>query len=161
VVAVVVAPEDLAVLLGVEPSRLDCAGMRLTLAEVCLIDGSGFLGRSVKGLPNYVEVSPVNGVYELGPGPYLVRYGEYVRIPNGYVGLAIRRSTLLRMGATLYTAVWDPGYEGRGAGLLVVHNPRGIRVERGAQIAQLVLIKMSRETKYVYRGTYLGEGRPR
>ena len=156
---VVVAPEELIKLLGISEDMLDCAGMKLTLAEVYSLSSEGCLRVSTKELPKYSEVKPVGGIYYLEPGPYLIRYGEFVRIPNGYVGFAIRRSSLLRMGAVLYTAVWDPGYEGRGAGLLVIHNPYGVRIERGAQIAQLVLIRMSKETKYIYRGTYLGEGR--
>ncbi len=155
----VLRAEDVIKLFGVSESDIDCAGLRLRLAEVFKLGGSGGLGVGVKELPKYVPIEPVNGWFRLGPGPYLIRYAEYVRIPNGYVGLAIQRSTLVRMGATLYTAVWDPGYEGRGAGLLVVHNPYGVRIEVGAQVAQLVLIRMSGETKYVYRGTYLGEGR--
>jgi dUTP pyrophosphatase len=73
------------------------------------------------------------------------------------IALAIPRSTLLRSGATLFTAVWDPGCEGRGEGLLVVFNPYGVEIERRAQIAQLVFIRLDRETKFVYRGSYQRE----
>ena len=63
----------------------------------------------------------------------------------------------MRIGASLYTAVWDPGYEGRGSGLLVVHNKNGIYIEKGAQIAQLVFIRMNKPTKKLYRGSYFRE----
>jgi len=46
---------------------------------------------------------------------------------------------------------------GRGYGLLVVYNSHGIRIRRGAQVAQLVFIKMMERSVKVYRGTYFGE----
>lgn len=96
-------------------------------------------------------------MFSLPPGAYIVRYREYVKIPDDCIALAIPRSSLLRMGATLYTAVWDPGYKGRGYGLLAVFNNRGIVLEKGAQIAQLVYIKMTGRTSFTYRGTFYGE----
>lgn len=153
----ILAPEDLARILGVKHDMLDCAGLKLTLGEIYSLGSHGYLGLNERRLPEYKGVKPKNGVYMLDPGSYLVKYNEYVKIPNGYIGLAIQRSSLIRMGATLYTAVWDPGYHGRGSGLLVVHNPHGVFLEKGVQIAQLVFIRMSRETGKTYRGVYLGE----
>ena len=154
---VIIAPEDLAGILGKNLDVMDCAGLKLTLGEVYRLESMGSLGIDTKKLPTYRPLEPKNNEYLLKPGPYLVKYNEYIEIPNGYIALAIQRSSLIRMGATLYTAVWDPGYRGRGSGLLVVHNPHGIIVERNSQIAQLVFIKMSRETRLLYRGSYLGE----
>jgi len=153
----VLRSEDVMALFGVDSGSVDCAGLKLTLAEVFRIFSPGRLGVGVRELPRYEEVIAKDGWFYLEPGPYLIKYGEYVRIPNGYVGLAIQRSSLLRMGASLYTAVWDPGYEGRGSGLLVVHNPKGIWLEKGVQIAQLVMIKMTGKTSMLYRGTYYKE----
>jgi hypothetical protein len=48
-------------------------------------------------------------------------------------------------------------YKGQGIGLLVVFNPNGIEIQRGAQIAQLVFIKLTGRTSKPYRGTYQGE----
>ncbi len=154
---VVLSPEDLIKLFGVDEEKVDCAGLKLTLDKVFRIVGVGRLSKNSKELPKYESVIDSNGLYRLPQGIYLVKYGEYIRIPNGYIGLAIQRSSLLRMGASLYTAVWDPGYEGKGSGLMVVHNPHGIIIERGTQIAQLVIIKMSSPTSKLYRGTYFKE----
>lgn len=154
---VIIAPEDLSVILGKSLDAMDCAGLKLTLGEVYRLESMGSLGKDAKKLPVYKPLEPRNGKYILRPGPYLVKYNEYIKIPNGYIALAIQRSSLIRMGATLYTAVWDPGYRGRGSGLLVVHNPHGIIIEKNSQVAQLVFIKMSRETRLLYSGSYLGE----
>jgi deoxycytidine triphosphate deaminase len=53
----------------------------------------------------------------------------------------------------LHTAVWDAGYEGRGKGLLVVH--RGVEIEPGARIAQLVFAEANHDG--TYDGSYQGE----
>ena len=45
------------------------------------------------------------------------------------------RSSLLRCGASLHTAVWDAGYRGRSQSLLVVHHPAGLRLGRDARVA--------------------------
>lgn len=91
--------------------------------------------------------------YYLEPGGYVVRYDETVRIPEEHVGFIYPRSSLLRNGCMLNTAVWDAGYEGRGEGLLQVHHD--IELERGARIAQLVLATADHEG--TYDGSYQGE----
>jgi len=153
----VIAPEDLSKIFNIPLEELDCAGLKLTLSDVYNIDSIGMIEINGKKLPKYVEVRPVKNIFHLKQGAYLIRYNEYIRVPSDTIALAIQRSSLLRMGASLYTAVWDPGYEGRGSGLLVVHNKNGIYIEKGAQIAQLIFIKMSRSTKKLYRGSYFRE----
>ena len=96
-------------------------------------------------------------LYHLNTGSYLIRFNEIVRIPKDCIGLILPRSSLMRMGASIEGAVWEPGYEGRGVCLLTVHNPMGIVVEQGARIVQLVLIRTTSETEG-YHGRYMGEG---
>jgi dUTP pyrophosphatase len=59
----------------------------------------------------------------------------------------------MRNAAMLHTAVWDAGYEGRGEGLLAVHE--GIEIEPDARVAQLVLAEADHEG--TYDGSYQGE----
>jgi dUTP pyrophosphatase len=154
---VVLSPETLVQLFGLRPEDVDCSGVRLHLDKVFVFKGSGSLRVNSKVVADVEEIKDENGVYYLKPGAYKIRYREVVKIPLDMIALAIPRSTLLRSGATLFTAVWDPGYEGRGEGLLVVFNPYGVEIERGAQIAQLVFIRLDRETKFAYRGSYQRE----
>ena len=93
------------------------------------------------------------GTYYLEPGAYVARYGETIEIPDGHVGFVYPRSSLLRNGCTLDTAVWDAGYRGRGEGLLEVHHD--VAIERGARIAQLVFSEAEHES--TYNGTYQNE----
>ncbi|HPO88431.1 MAG: deoxyuridine 5'-triphosphate nucleotidohydrolase [Methanothrix sp.] len=93
----------------------------------------------------------------LEQGAYLVTFNEIVRMPMDMMAFALPRSSLLRCGATLETAVWDPGYSGRSQSLLVVHNPHGIRIKKNARLMQLVFITMKIAADRAYSGAYQGE----
>ncbi|MCD6300933.1 MAG: deoxyuridine 5'-triphosphate nucleotidohydrolase [Staphylothermus sp.] len=152
----IIRPEDLIQILKLSEEQIDCTGVKLTLHSIYTLEGRGELSIDTRKIPKYREL--VCTTKCLVPmGAYIVRYNEYVRIPNGYVGLAIPRSSLLRMGVTIHSAVWDPGYEGQGIGLMVVFNPHGVTLSKGVQVAQLVYFKMSGETQKIYRGVYKGE----
>jgi dUTP pyrophosphatase len=97
------------------------------------------------------------GWIELSVGTYGVRYGERVALPNDCGGLCFPRSSLLRMGIHVPTAVWDAGYVGRGEGLLVVGNAHGARLQRGARIAQLVVFRLNEAAAEGYSGRYQHE----
>lgn len=133
-------------------------GVDLTLAQVDEPIDAGRLGRDGKTIGGRQEIAPSAvsddaEVYYLAPGPYVVRYGETVRIPEEHVGYIYPRSSLLRNGCMLHTAVWDAGYEGQGVGLLVVHHD--VELERHARIGQLVFARAIHED--TYDGTYQGE----
>ncbi len=129
-------------------------GVDLTVDAVFEGAGRGRIGRHEKRVADRHELEPDDGEYRLDAGTYVVRYGEVVRIPEGRIGFVLPRSTLLRNGCTLDTAVWDAGYEGVGEGRLDVGNP--IDIEPGARIAQLVLARADHDG--TYDGDYQSEG---
>lgn len=92
----------------------------------------------------------------LSPGPYLITHSEIVHLPNNVMALGRPRSSLLRCGVTVNTAVWDAGYSGRSQSLLVVYNPLGFRLQQFARVVQLVFFRLSGETEG-YKGKYQGE----
>ncbi|MCS7108648.1 MAG: deoxyuridine 5'-triphosphate nucleotidohydrolase [Sulfolobales archaeon] len=144
--------------LGYPADSLDCSGVKLTLDEVFMVGSDGTIDVDDKTIPSYLKVNTdKESFYKLLKGYYIVRYAEYVRIPEDSIALSIPRSSIIRSGASLFTAVWDPGYEGRGYGLLVIYNEYGIKIRRGAQIAQLIFIKMVERSSKQYRGSYFGE----
>jgi len=144
-------------MLGVEEGRLDTTGLKLTVGEIYGFRSRGSLTGEARILPGWEPVRYDDG-YLLGPGAYIVRYREEVSVPPRAAAFVFPRSSLLRMGATIYTAVWDPGYRGRGIGLLHVFNPHGIEISLGAHIAQLVYVYLSEESARLYRGAFQGEG---
>jgi len=134
-------------------------GIDLSLQSVMRLEGQGQLDFSNKDrkLPHTppIEFGP-NGWIMLDPGSYLVSFNEIVNLPLNIMALGKPRSSLLRMGATIETAVWDAGYVGRSQCLLVVHNPQGIRLARNARILQLVFFRLASETEG-YSGAYQEE----
>ena len=96
------------------------------------------------------------GFIDLLPGVYSITYNEIVNLPGNVMALATPRSSLLRCGVTVNTAVWDAGYSGRSQSLLVVYHPQGFRLQKNARVLQLVFIRLTGETAG-YRGVYQGE----
>ena len=145
-----------------EQTHIQPNGVDLSLDAVWRFAGPGALGtdNADRTLPAPAELSfGADGWLELPPATYGVRYAEWVAVPIDCGGLCFPRSSLLRMGAYVPTAVWDAGYAGRGSGLLVVSSPHGMRVQRGARIAQLVLFRLTEPAGAAYAGAYQHEGR--
>lgn len=90
----------------------------------------------------------------LSPGSYKVVYNEVVNLPKDVVALGRPRSSLLRCGATVVSAVWDAGYSGRGEGLLVVFNPNGLRLRKNARVMQLLFLQLDQPVETGYQGLY-------
>jgi dUTP pyrophosphatase len=134
-------------------------GIDLTLREVALLQSSGKI--AVKDSQRLVSnLAPLvfDGMdfIDLLPGAYIVTYNEVVHLPRNIVALATPRSSLLRCGVTVNTAVWDAGYSGRSQSLMVVYNPQGFRLQRNARIVQLVFLQLTEETEG-YHGAYQEE----
>jgi dUTP pyrophosphatase len=139
--------------------QLQPNGFDLTLRDVAMLQTAGAIPvdnrqRQVSTLAPLVFDGL--GYIDLIPGPYLITYNEVVHLPKNVMALAAHRSSLLRCGVTVGTAVWDAGYEGRSQSLLVVHNPLGFRLQKNARIIQLVFFQLSEETEG-YKGKYQGE----
>ena len=89
-------------------------------------------------------------------GAYLITYNEIVHLPKNVIALATPRSSLLRCGVTVHTAVWDAGYSGRSQSLLIVYHPQGFRLQKNSRIVQLVFLELTQETEG-YNGIYQRE----
>lgn len=146
---------------GKDDYEINPTGVDITLGSVLHI-GSGRLTmlKSGSATPRKVELRSTESkdglnVYDVEPGYYEVKYNEVITIPDGHIGFILPRSTLMRNGVMLHTAVWDAGYEGEGSGGLSVHHP--FTVEQGTRIGQLVLAK-AEDSSISYDGQYQGEG---
>lgn len=134
--------------------QLQPAGFDLSVKEVYRFRSEGYIGFVNRKLPNYEIVEDINGVWELKQGVYRIIYNEVVKIPEDVIAFCLPRSSLLRSGAIIYCAFWDPGYVGRGEGILNVLNPCGIKLEKDARVSQLVFIKLIQKPKRTYKGVY-------
>lgn len=141
-------------------TQTQMCGVELTLQKIerFLTAGAVAFDNKERKLP---ETELVNfdemGWIELPAGSYLVTFNEIVNIPKDVAAMARARSTLLRCGATLETALWDPGYRGRSQSLLVVYNPQGLKLKKNARLMQLVFLRLENEAEKLYSGKYQGE----
>lgn len=128
-------------------------GVDISLDAVYQVADRGAIECNDKTIADREEIDPTDGTYELSPGSYIVTYEEEIAVPAGHIGFILPRSSLLRNGTSLHTAVWDTGYRGRGEGLLVAGAP--IDIERSARIGQFVLAGADHRGEY--DGSYQGE----
>jgi len=165
----VLAKQDILELLKREPplvsgllsaeEQVQPNGFDLTLAEIAMMESGGTMAASNAGrrLP---ALSPLVfdglGFVDLMPGIYTITYNETVNLPRDVMALARPRSSLLRCGVGVGTAVWDAGYCGRSQSLLIVYNPCGFRLQRNTRVVQLVFWRLSDETEG-YCGVYQHE----
>ena len=141
-------------------TQTQMCGMELTLQKIERFTSAGAVAfdNTERVLPQTEPMDfGASGWIDLPAGSYLVTFNEIVNIPKDVAALARARSTLLRCGASLETALWDPGYRGRSQSLLVVYNPHGLRLKKNARLMQLVFLQLEKEAEKVYSGKYQGE----
>lgn len=88
---------------------------------------------------------------------YLVEWREVIVIPKNAIGLIFPRSTLLRLGGTICTAVWDRGYQGKGSSGIIVCMP--MLLEWGTCLGQMIFIDAQKDEQ-LYDGQYQFENLP-
>jgi dUTP pyrophosphatase len=137
-------------------------GIEMTVQSIHKLYGSGSIAfdNSERLLPDTeLLMFDQQGWLQLQPGIYKIIYNEVVNIPYGLAAIARARSSLLRCGVALETAVWDAGYSGRSESLLVVHNPEGFRIKRNARVVQLIFFTLSTQVSEGYSGRYQNENK--
>lgn len=134
--------------------QLQVHGFDVTVAEVYELIWVGEISFEDKALPEYKSLDGEE--WTLFPGVYIVRLNEKVKLPRCICAVVLPRSSLIRMGAQLVSALWDAGYEGKGVLMLVVHNT--IKLKKNARIGQMIFMKLAKPVKKGYDGTYKGEG---
>ncbi len=134
-------------------------GFDLTLRDLALLQSAGRI--AVSNSQRMVsDLAPLvfdgMGYIDLPPGIYSITFNEIVHLPNDIMAMARPRSSLLRCGVTVDTAVWDAGYSGRSQSLMIVYHSQGFRLQKNARVLQLIFMRLTEETDG-YLGTYQGE----
>jgi deoxycytidine triphosphate deaminase len=101
------------------------------------------------------ELDATGGYFELESRAYLIELNEITTIPKDAIGILLPRSTLLRNGLDIRSALFDPGYSGQPKVMLVCH--RRAKIERFARVGQLILLRSDGEFAKQYSGRYQGE----
>ena len=146
----------------ISDSQFQPAGVDLTLKDAFVFESAGSIDfdNSERKLSEVKKLEfDAKGWLHLAKGAYKIVYNEAVKIPSDCIALAFPRSSLLRCGAFLQCAVWDPGYEGRSEALLIVRNEHGVTFKKGAKIGQMIFIRLAEDATSVYEGRYKGENK--
>jgi dUTP pyrophosphatase len=135
-------------------------GIDLTIREIAMLSSPGCISVSNESRV-LSSAAPLAfdglGRIDLLPGCYLFTCNEIVNLPKNVMALAKPRSSLLRCGVSVHTAVWDAGYSGRSQAMMVVYNPQGFRIYRNARFMQLVFFYLNQEVQQGYNGIFQKE----
>ncbi len=142
--------------------QLQPNGFDLSLQAVAQLRSAGSMGRDAAER-KLSDTEPLDfeptGWLHLEPGLYLATFNEVVNLPLDLMALGLPRSSLLRSGVGIHTAVWDAGYQGRSQALLTVHHSGGYNIQQGARLMQLVFFRLVNLADRGYSGHYQGENR--
>lgn len=126
-----------------QPSGLDLRVGKVFVLE----DGSmASLHEGEKHLPNQIEL-PIGNVMELAlydgwvldpHRPYMFEVQEQIKIGDNNAQFYLPRSSLLRAGVNVYTALGDLGYNGHLRFLVINHRNGPFFIQKGERFAQLV-----------------------
>lgn len=143
-------------------TQLTPNGFDLTVAKVFAFAASGALDFSNKErivpagreiLPKKNNPGDMYGWWNLKKGGYRVVTNEMVQLPGDLIALAFSRTSLLRMGGFTQHGVWDAGFKGKSEFILIVENPKGMKLKQNSRIAQLIFMRIKKTGK-VYNGIY-------
>ena len=169
-VSAVLSREDIVELLKAAPplvenlvdadQQVQPNGVDLTIKEIAMFSSPGRIGiRNESRVLSAASPLVFDGMGEMEPLPgcYLVTCNEIVNLPRDIMALAKPRSSFLRCGVSVHTAVWDAGYSGRSQSLLTVYNSQGFRLQKNTRFIQLVFFRLGNEVAEGYNGIFQGE----
>ena len=132
----------------IQPNAVD-----LRVDKIFVMNNAVFsIDETAKAHRGSTEIHPdQSGYWNLNPGTYEIIMENQVKIPSGYAGWVITRSTLNRNGLWLSSGLYDSGYEGVMAGAL--HVEHGLaRIQKGTRVGQFIMFEA--DTVSMYEGDY-------
>lgn len=121
-----------------------------------LINGEKILPKQKPVKPMLIQVASDDYVagWELIPNkPYIAQVKGQIKIGDKNAQFYLPRSTLLRAGVNVYTALGDLGYNGHLSFLIINHGPKSFFIQTGERFAQLVDFEV-RDGGKSYNGDY-------
>ena len=135
-------------------NQLTSNGFDITIKKLSLYMGAGTIDfdNTNRELPRYLNLTTYYK-YNLQYGIYLIDFNEYLKMPKDLVGIGYVRSTLLRCGVYVPSAIFDSGFCGYSQGMLIVNNNYGINIMKNARVMQLVFMT-KKDDGSVYNGRW-------
>lgn len=98
---------------------------------------------------------PAPCVLLAGGSSYVFQSNEYFTMPDNLMAFIVLRSSLMRAGMNVISAIVDPGYKGKLRFLVKTTCPAFI--EENARFAQAVFMELDRDTARPYGGIFKGQ----
>ncbi len=138
-----------------QKTQIQQAGVDLTVGKIFRLVGHGVIDftNEKRKLPEYEEIKTEGGKWVLPKGTYNATMNEFIILPNNIVALVFPRSSALVCGIEVHSALWDPGYKGRG--FLHFTAQREVTIYENARIVQMIFMKT--EATEEYNGVYKNE----
>jgi len=142
---------------NVDENNIQPSGVDLRVKVVYRLKNGGYLGVKDRRTPDIEVVDKeVGRKVVLNPNEFvLVETMEKVNMPNDISAIILPRSSLFRCGASLHTAVVDPGYIGTLTFGMKNLSQFPFEIEIGSKIGQIVFEEVKGNTK-LYNGKYQG-----
>lgn len=122
-----------------EEAQIQPNGIDLRVISVSSVFGTARVPRDgkVDFSKMKVEELPWKDAYvSLKPGEsYVVNFREEISVRDGYCAIIVPRSSLLRSGNFVTSALWDTGFQGTLGGVIRPLNQ--VEIEYGARLAQV------------------------
>lgn len=149
-----------------DPDQIQQVGIDLTVKEIKKVNGGSLLKDS-KNIQPFTVFKPIIELQEDGSKKeffllahlqcYSVTFNEECKIEPNTTGFIVHRSTLMRMGGFIKSAVFDPGYYSEGGISCALFTFENIKVEKGSKIAQMYFFENTPVDKdKLYNGSYQG-----
>ena len=106
-----------------------------------LIDGKKIIPEHKPVKPTLLNVGKddyIAGWNLIPQQPYIAQVKGQIKVGDHNAQFYLPRSTLLRAGVNVYTALGDLGYNGHLSFLIINHGPRPFFIQEGERFAQLV-----------------------
>jgi dUTP pyrophosphatase len=136
--------------------QLQANGFDLSLKNASLFKGTGTIDfdNKEREIPSSIVLRYNNDdEYFLQYGTYLIDFNESLIIPADIVAIGLTRSSLLRSGVYISSAVFDAGFRGNIQCVLAVSNLYGLRLKKNARLLQLIFFER-RDDGSLYQGNY-------
>lgn len=141
-------------LTGVDKDMVQPDAVDLRVGTIYKVSGKCVLLENSKEHAEHTLVTPnENGRYVLESGYYTVEFAHNVKMGENEAGLVIPRSTLMRNGVQLETAVYDSGYVGKMISAIYVAPDCTFEFEKNARLAQFILFNV-KGVQHLYNGSY-------
>jgi deoxycytidine triphosphate deaminase len=140
-----------------DEKNIQPSGVDLRVKCVYRLKNGGYLGVENRKTPDVEVITKEIGKnVVLRPNEFvLVETMEKVNMPKDVMAIVLPRSSLFRCGASLHTAVVDPGFVGTLTFGMKNLSNHSFEIEIGSKIGQIVFEEVKGNTK-LYDGKYQG-----